>query len=99
MAVAGWRRHSLTITPPQGLPAPRASVASSLPPRRCVRRVVLAARRYAVPGAALLVCWPLAESMVPGSAGVALGRAFGAGNPGQLLLWQLVVAVNISVLR
>jgi len=63
--VAGWRRHSLTITPPEELPVPLDAVDSSLTPRRFVLRVVLAARRYTVPGAALLVCWQLAESMVP----------------------------------
>src|SRR5690625_2256815 len=98
MAVAGGRRHSLTITPPEELPVPLDAVDSSLTPRRFVLRVVLAARRYTVPGAALLVCWQLAESMVPVIVGVALDRAVGAGNPGQLLLWLLVLAVNMTVL-
>lgn len=96
--MAGWRRHSLTITPPEELPVPLDAVDSSLTPRRFVLRVVLAARRYTVPGAALLVCWQLAESMVPVIVGVALDRAVGAGNPAQLLLWLLVLAVNMTVL-
>ena len=96
--MAGGRRHTLAVTPPRELVVPLPPTDGSETPRRFVLRVILAAKRYTVPAAALLVGWQLAESMVPVIVGVALDRAIGTGNSVQLVLWLGVLAVNMAVL-
>ena len=96
--MAGGRRHSLAVTPPAQLSVPLPATDGSETPRRFVLRVILAARRYTAPAAALLIGWQVAESMVPVIVGVALDQAIGAGDPAQLLLWLAVLAVNMAVL-
>lgn len=66
--------------------------------RQFTLRTVLAARRYTVPAAILTALHQVCEAMVPVIMGLAIDRAVATSDPGQLLVWVLLLAVDFAVL-
>ncbi|MET0865120.1 MAG: ABC transporter ATP-binding protein [Nakamurella sp.] len=66
--------------------------------RQLTIRTTLAARKWAIPAAALMVGHQLGEAMVPVLMGIAIDRAVATGDPGQLLLWVGLLGVDFAFL-
>ncbi|SNS38345.1 ABC transporter ATP-binding protein [Rhodococcoides kyotonense] len=68
-------------------------VTESTTARELTRRTMFAAKKYTVPAGALLIVHQLCAALVPVIMGVAVDRAIGPGDVGQLVLWVLVLGV------
>ncbi|QJU52648.1 ABC transporter ATP-binding protein [Herbiconiux sp. KACC 21604] len=67
-------------------------------PRRLALRVIAATPRYTVPAALLVVAHMIGEALVPVLMGLAIDRAVGTGDLGQLALWLVLLAVDFAML-
>ncbi|GAB3260847.1 ABC transporter ATP-binding protein [Alteromonas gracilis] len=63
-----------------------------------LRRTLRRQRRRLVGAVALISVWQLSEAAVPVLLGVLIDRAVASGDPGQLLLWSLVLCAHFAVL-
>lgn len=67
-------------------------------PARFTWRVILGAKRFTLPGGALLIVSNSAAAGLPVIAGLAVDRGIATGDLGQLAFWTLLLALNIIVM-
>ncbi len=84
-----------TPTPPVAEPF---AVTDQTTPRRFLLGVVLSARRFTVPAAALGILWQVGEALVPVVMGLAIDRALATGDVAQLALWLAALAAVFLML-
>ena len=77
---------------------PRLDAAPGLRPGGLVWRVMTADPKHLGPGAVLSVAHQIGEALVPIIMGLAIDRAIANGDPGELLLWLAVLAVDFALL-
>ncbi|MCS5733728.1 ABC transporter transmembrane domain-containing protein [Herbiconiux daphne] len=67
-------------------------------PARFTLRVMAGAPRFTIPSVLLTIVHEIGEALVPVLMGLAIERAVSTGDPGQLVLWLGVLAVDFAVL-
>jgi ABC-type multidrug transport system fused ATPase/permease subunit len=80
------------------VPAAPIKVGPTTTAKQLTIRTTLAARAWAFPAAALMVGHQLGEAMVPVLMGIAIDRAVATSDPGQLLLWVVLLGVDFAFL-
>ncbi|MGO1665164.1 ABC transporter transmembrane domain-containing protein [Candidatus Corynebacterium faecigallinarum] len=79
-------------------PMPPFAVEAGLTPRRFVLRAAFSVKRLTLPGAAAAIVFQIGQALIPVVAGLAIDRALGTGNTGQLVLWLALLALNVLAL-
>lgn len=84
--------------PAQAMPTPEILVDDATTPRRFALRTMLAARKWTIPGAALVVVHQVCETLVPVVMGQAIDKAVATRDAGSLWAWLLALAALFAVL-
>ncbi|MDA0564473.1 ABC transporter ATP-binding protein/permease [Streptomonospora sp. S1-112] len=92
--MAGRTRRPWARVPEEPVPVELPPTGPEQTPRRFTIGVILAAKRYTLPAAGLIVLWQLGEALVPVLMGVAIDRAIGGADPVELVLWIGVLVLN-----
>ena len=92
------RASSPLLQPTHPITTRRIRIDATTTPAALTRRVLLGARRFTLPAAALSITHQLGEALVPVLMGIAIERAVSTGDIRQLLLWLVVLAADFALL-
>lgn len=71
---------------------------SDMTPKRFLLRVIFSAKRLTIPAAVFASLQMVGSSLVPVLMGLAIDRALATGDPGELVLWLVAIAVDFLLI-